>query len=141
MTYKESKDKIIAAYFNNEIEPYEMEFCFCGTLAYDNYACDWSVDFYTKRELKDMEKALLQTIKDETVGEICDMYGLERGNRLRVVRNKIQAHPNYETALFNGMVNALEVLKQIHINKGEEIEEEEDNFNFQKRKEDLKIVQ
>jgi hypothetical protein len=38
-------------------------------------------------------------------------------------RQEIMQHENYENALFNAMCNALEVLKQIHIAWGENVDE------------------
>jgi len=32
MTYKQAYDKIIDAYFKDEIKPMDSNFCFCGTL-------------------------------------------------------------------------------------------------------------
>lgn len=52
---------------------------------------------------------------------------------ITVYKNGIESHeeyggittiPDYENKLFNGMVAALEVLKQIHIEHGEVIDEE-----------------
>ncbi len=39
--------------------------------------------------------------------------------------------PRFEDQLFSGMVAAIEVLKQIHIERGEVIED--DNYGFKKR--------
>lgn len=107
MTYSEAYDKIIQAYFKDELEPYQPNFCFCGNL------CDktdyWFVanavnnthnasHGYSGLELFEMEQALLRYVNPGPYTE-------------------------YEDNLFEGMAAALEVLKQIHISRGEIIDE------------------
>lgn len=101
LIYKEARNKIIDAYFKDELKPYDSRFCFCGTLC-DNsrgwrkedylgiFSNDVHKDFmcYTGQQYTDMERALLLPLIN-TVG-----YGLE-----------------YEHYLFEGMSNALDVLK------------------------------
>src|SRR6187431_3627039 len=99
MIYNEAYNKIIEAYFKDEIKPYDSSFCFCGTLA-DNTA-HWfgstlgrfHRDYagYKGLEYLRMERALLDTIQG--------------------------ANGDYETLLFLGMSAALDVLKQIHIER------------------------
>lgn len=123
LTYRQAYDKIIEAYFNDEIKPYHGQFCFCGTLAhtpgssaYDhNY---WRQDDYSHRELDKMEAALLITIMDLTLGGGDKYFTCMDDERTTVIN-----HPNYEYALFEGMSAALDVLKQIHIERGEVIDE------------------
>ncbi len=109
-------NKIIDAYFKDEIKPLYAKFCFCGTLC--NNTSKW---FYSPRqehrnshgyigaEFVYMEKALLDTMYlqlqfDDTVV----MY---------------ESHPKYESALFDGMVAALSALREIHISRGQVIDE------------------
>lgn len=39
LTYFEARNKIIEAYFRDEIEPWECKFCFCGNLC--NNTTEW----------------------------------------------------------------------------------------------------
>lgn len=114
MTYKQAYDKIIEAYFKDEIHPLDSSFCFCGTLC-DNKT-DWfgSARYfhfdshgYKGDDFVLMETALLDTIypSDTPVGFNCI------------------GSPGYEQLLFEGMCAALDVLKQIHIERGEAIDE------------------
>lgn len=122
MTYKEAYDKIIQAYFRDEIKPMNPKFCFCGTLAGGQ---NWG-DFcrphnastrYTYDEFINMEAALLDTI-DSIMG----------------IPNKAkQELPIYEVAMFEGMCAALEVLKQIHLSRGENVDDVEGVGEFKKR--------
>jgi hypothetical protein len=117
MTYNEAYNKIIDAYFKDEIKPFHPAFCFCGTLC-ENKAEWYGISLfestmggvfssshhashgYTGQHFERMESALL--------------------NRLCFVDQKSD---NWEDALFKGMCAALEVLKQIHLSKGEIIDE------------------
>lgn len=119
MKYREAYDKIIDAYFKDEIRPFDAEYCFCGTLC--GNSSKWiesgisnelgdpnrCVNFagYSSTEWAQMEFALCKTVQTMT-----------RPNRER-------SGPIYEDALFNGMSAALDVLKQIHIERGEVIDE------------------
>jgi len=106
-TYKEQFDKITEAYIKGEIEPYRANFCFCGTLC-DNSSSWFGIcevehhnyKHYNGEEYVMMEVALLDTLRD------VDRVDIE-----------------WEDKLFEGMVAALEVLKEIHISKGEIIDE------------------
>lgn len=114
MTYNEAYNKIIEAYFKDEIRPYEASFCFCGTLCNGSsswrrveykgiFSGDIHNDFigYTGKEYADMEKALLLAL-----------IGCSYNNRIE-----------YENRLFDGMCAALAVLRGIHIKRGEVIDE------------------
>lgn len=120
MTYKQAYDKIIDAYFKDEIKPLHPCFCFCGTL------CDGEIGWcrspldnhydyknYTGYEYVRLEKALIHTmriIRDEVA--CFNLLYMEKTNPVA-----------YEHALFDGMCAALDVLKQIHIERGEVIDE------------------
>ncbi len=105
LTYKEAYDKIITAYFKDEIKPLDSQFCFCGTLCENSM--DWSYGIpsdpafrrYSKDEYKEMEWELL----------------------LELHHN--DDHPKYEDDLFNGMCNALDKLKEIHRSRGENVDD------------------
>lgn len=111
MTYNEAYDKIIQAYFRDEIKPFDAEFCFCGTLCGNSSGWHGYTDFrktnsrhmdyagYTGSDFVKMETALLQEIK-----------------------SGVYSNPNWENELFSGMCNALEVLKQIHRDRGEDVD-------------------
>ncbi len=105
-TYFEQREKIIQAYFRDEIKPYERNFCFCGTLC--NNTDEWfgmAMSFhndshgYRGRDFVQMETVLLMEV-DVEVG------------------------PDYEDQLFKGMCAALDVLKEIHRSRGEDVDTE-----------------
>lgn len=134
-TYNEQFNKITEAYIQGKIQPYDREFCFCGTLGYvktDFFESKWDYDLYDWIEYHKMEIALLKTIRDETIGaEKCESIYIDKPGESAELRHELKTHVNYETALFNGMSAALEVLKQIHISRGEIIDEVP---QFKKRK-------
>jgi hypothetical protein len=116
MTYNEAYNKIIEAYFKDEIKPNDMKFCFCGTLA--NNSTDWyphlNYGNYTGREYKRMEAALFKAFPETNWG-----FGLPSLRQ----NERNEGIENYEEKLFAGMSAALDVLKQIHIERGEVIDE------------------
>jgi len=106
LTYKEAYDLVIEAYFRDEIRPLEAQFCICGTLCgndsgwyLDSYKPNYVNAGYTGRELKMIEEPLIDHFIDD------------------------EDNPEYENALFNGMCAALEVLKKIHRERGENVDE------------------
>lgn len=120
MTYKEAEDKIIQAYFRDEIKPFDSSFCICGTLHGSetwNLISYWPMPEspYTYEEYKRIEWPLLFGINEFLSGKM--VYG-DR-----------ETSSHWEDALFYGMCAALEVLKQIHIDRGENI----DPVPFKKR--------
>lgn len=132
-TYKEQFDKITEAYIKGNIEPYKSNFCFCGTIAPEEYSSEgfknWnnydgkfvqSKHFYSLIEYGQMEEALFIPLNAYN-GRTSSLSGL----RLT------EEDEGYEDALFTGMCDALDVLKQIHISKGEIID---DVPVFKKRK-------
>lgn len=123
MTYREAYDKIIDAYFKDEIKPFDAEFCFCGTLNNNDEEWKWNSPIrqldYSSDEFFKMESALFSRFVN---------IGLEMTGRFEATNNligwlSVLAHPEYEEALFAGMSAALDVLKQIHIERGEIIDE------------------
>lgn len=131
LTYRQAFDKITEAYIRGEIQPYDRSFCFCGTLVnkknQDNvFLSDWDYSFYNHFELGKMEEALLKTIRDMTIGHkaspsifVEDIINFDTIK----LRESVFSHPNYENALFAGMSAALEVLKEIHRARGEDVDE------------------
>lgn len=109
-TYKQAYDEIIDAYFRDKILPLSASFCFCGTLS---PTCRWRMQGdgirypYTIAEYTRMEDALFRGMMKNT-------------NDCRKLQPK---SPSYENDLFNGMCKALDELKRIHIERGEEIDE------------------
>ena len=114
MNYQQAYDKIIQAYFKDEILPLDAQFCFCGTLC-DN-SNRWNKDSFGKRhndfgnykgpEYVKMERALLDPIKETSFG----------------YRSFEHSPEEYEAALFAGMSAALDVLKEIHRSRGEDVD-------------------
>lgn len=123
LTFKQAFDLITVAYIKGEIKPLDAYFCFCGTL--NKGDSDWIWEFadgrfqYSYEEFQRMEKALFRGIT---------------GNYDYLI-NKERLRHYTEDELFNGMVAALDVLKQIHIEHGEVIQED---TTLQKR--ELKAV-
>ena len=119
-TYKQAYDKIIEAYFKDEIKPNDTKFCFCGTL--NNNDSSWYSEdgfFYKRLELVKMEAALFKAFPETDWEYNRPTFSCEQ-----------ELITNYEDKLFEGMCAALEVLREIHINRGENIEGQ---FEFKKR--------
>lgn len=111
LTYKQSYDKIIDAYFKDEIQPFNPEFCFCGTL------CDGSNWFNGVSYPEVMEHCPYS-------GYTGLQLGIMGKSLLDRVWNVPTSDESYEDELFAGMSAALDVLKQIHIERGEVIDED-----------------
>lgn len=119
-SYETQKEKIIQAYFKDEIRIYEASFCFCGTLSPDY---DWSAQEITKREYPytideygRMEEAMFSTFP---------FNGGRRGICSASDSNRVYPETKgYEEYLFSGMCAALDVLKSIHKEHGQIISED-----------------
>lgn len=118
-TYKEQFDKITRAYIANELNPLDGCACFIGNLLNGNSRWtfgrkfDWGNDGLAT---VCNEKFLLSIVKKEANGlytaqEIVDL----EENFL----DKYACLLSREDALFHAMESTLEMLKQIHISKGE----------------------
>lgn len=121
MTYNEAYNKIIDAYFKDEIETMDPEFCFCGTLASNEDWVSFKIlksrpSFYSYHEYGRMEKALFSPFKNIIWEHNCSIKVIDEDD--------IESRSDYEDKLFNGMCAALEVLKQIHKDRGENVDEE-----------------
>src|SRR5688500_13377157 len=95
-SYKEQYDRIIEAYFKDEIKPLDSKFCFCGTLCDNTY--EWhgasgrhndSHGYYSFEFVK-MENAILCKMRDVLDNSILRSF----------------SSPKYEDALFKGMCAA-----------------------------------
>lgn len=125
LTYRQARDLIIDAYFKDEIKPFDGEFCFCGTL--NNGESDWvSAKVCSTGYLGDhlylMERALfipLQRCGLIVIGK----SGIHNTNHVNYWEH-VDKHPDYENALFDGMCAALDVLKEIHRSRGENVDED-----------------
>lgn len=124
MKYQEAYDKVIQAYFKDEIKPFKPSFCFCGTLA--NNTCEWGIGDnenldYNYNEFKKMEYPLMEAVCLGVLGR--SWYSEKRVTTREV--DSLSLHPNYENAIFKGMCAALEVLKEIHRSRGENVDSPE----------------
>lgn len=136
MTYKEAFDKITIAYIKDELNPWVNCACFVGNLL--NNTDTWSngrysdfnkriiairsiqkqsKGFYLLEEILSLERIFLHTLNDNLLkpNDIFDPFNSTNQNKRKL--------PEYENALFKAMETTLEYLKQIHIKKGELIEE------------------
>lgn len=127
LTYREAYDKIIEAYFNNQIIPMDEDFCFCGTL--NNNEGNWCGDLvvpnkalpYTQLQFGRMEAALFAPLMKLGVNKQKDWeYPTGGYDADGIIDERI---PLYEDSLFAGMSAALDVLRQIHIERGENVDE------------------
>lgn len=115
MTYQQAYSKIITAYFKDEIVPLDSTFCFCGTLC-DN-TTDWAGLFnncdshgYKGKDFDRMEQALFKGIR--ITSKVNSIVLLSRYDE------------TYEDALFVGMCAALDELRKIHADRGENVDED-----------------
>jgi hypothetical protein len=122
LTYKQAFDKITEAYIKGEIQPYDSTFCFCGTLSTSKCwnqpeYCNYDELEYRKDQYINMEMALLTALGNTPSGR-GEFYWRGDGDGANS-----EPSTEYENKLFAGMCAALEVLKQIHIERGEIIDE------------------
>lgn len=119
LTYKQAYDKIIEAYFKDEIKPFDTGFCFCGTLSPDyrwpEVGFSATIYPYSEKEYILMEKALLHKFPGIHHIQIGHVTGDTEG---------VVSTPLFEDYLFNGMCAALDALKEIHRSRGENVDEE-----------------
>lgn len=140
-TFKEQFDKITVAYIKGEIKPYRNSFCFCGTLdptASKSWSTlkamvlcrmsrpHWShgtsdedllIHVYTGREYIQMESALLFPFAPLVLNaRLISGYNC-------TLQEILEKMPEYEDTLFEGMCAAIEVMREIHIKRGEIIDE------------------
>lgn len=123
LTYNQAYDKIIQAYFKDEIEPYNSDFCFCGTVSNGKCWFRGECENYYPSQFKEMEFALLDNIRLGTLGGNDIYFAPPFAEDLGRIRIEVKNHPNYEEALFIGMCAALNVLKEIHRSRGENVDD------------------
>lgn len=128
MDYRTAFDRITKAYYKGELNPYITCGCFCGNLLQGNgnWSCnlDKANNFYTYEELKDLEKHFLSDIKINNNKE-----GLVKYVDWSYYSVEDPKYLGSEEALFKAMESTLEMLRTIHEDKGEVIED----YNFVKR--------
>lgn len=138
-TYSEQWQKITSAYLNDKLNPYHPCACFIGNLLNNqmywidgrdggcfipNHRRDGymkaigiikeeSGGLYSPKEIYLMEKNFLSVINNNTTNSNKDIDNIDPARK---------NHPNYENALYSAMVSTLELLKQIHISKGEDVD-------------------
>lgn len=115
LTYRQAYDKIIEAYFKDQIQPYNACFCFCGTL------CDNS-DEWRNPEFEGIFKKVEHIDFMYYSGK--DYYRMEKALLLPLYHVNPGMGKEYEEALFAGMCAALDVLKEIHRSRGENVDED-----------------
>ncbi len=131
LTYKQAYDRLTEAYIKDQIQPYNPEFCFCGTLndsspQWFNSSCAEKQAnkhndgiHYSGEELFAMENEFLNHLHVKlNTAEKYDPFSLIRKGIVYTIY-----HPQYEQVLFEAFCKALDVLKQIHIDRGEVIDE------------------
>jgi hypothetical protein len=150
ITYKQQFDRLTRAYINDEVDPYKGCACFIGNLLGKGFSWEvarefnghgksyvrnieehpWAVDginaikeasegMYTPDDIVRMENNFLYIIESQT-------NYLEKSV---IFIEEIRTHPNYEEALFNAFSSTLDMLKEIHITLGEDVE----SYTFTKR--------
>lgn len=124
--FKQAFDKITEAYIKDRIRPLSGNYCICGTL-YGN--SNWMnvvklrAGFpYSIEELIMIESALLSPL----IPFGAEKHGDWRGAWGGWLECDAEG---YEDALFDGMSAALDIFREIHISRGEDVEA----FEFKKR--------
>lgn len=125
-TFKQSFDLLTEAYINGEVNPYDSHFCFCGNL--ENNNVNWQ---NTKGYTNTLYKELNYTADDYIEMELAFMsrffkyfgFGVcQNNNTVKQYNSGTLDLPGYEDVLWQAFNDALEVLRQIHIARGEEVE-------------------
>lgn len=116
------------------------QFCFCGTLAPDRR---WR----QQDGLRDTEKEYPYTILEYERMETGLFDGMNMLFCTRISAhsypsdfNGLVNHPQFENAIFNGMSMALDVLKTIHQERGEDVDGEQTQFIKRNLKKDEETV-
>lgn len=150
VTYKEQFDKLTRAYINGEVDPWDCKACFVGNLLNNNSR--WGNEF--RDALCGSRDGIGHVSKNSSYIEVLEVLRLENNNYytpeeianleatfLFTINNNSgdlgfvewwhHAYKINEDALFIAFEKTLEYLKEIHISKGEIIE---DNIpSFKKR--------
>jgi len=137
-TYLEMYNKIVGAYMRNELNPFKPCACFIGNMlnGKSGWACARSFDengrghkeiyFFSEETIKQSNLALEEVNSFYTIEDIIYLEDLF----LNTLHNKwIKMYPfevkmlhDYEDRLFRAMEVTLEALKELHIEKGEVVE-------------------
>lgn len=131
ITYKEQFDKLTRAYINGEVNPYDCKACFVGNLL--NNKKEWGYleergSFTSMEQLKAM-KCLLEegegtySAKEIVKIELNFMRYIWEANSYINNWGNGKMTPIMEDCLFKAFESTLEMLKAIHISKGEQIDE------------------
>ena len=139
MKYLEQREKVIQAYYNNELNPYNECACFIGNLL--NNSDEWSACRKPTGVWEWVKGVLIENnespnyqysksfIEEESNNfyKVKDIIDLE-SNFLQTIykhikcdsMNDTKKHPNYEEALFLAMDSTLDLLLEIHKRNGDE---------------------
>lgn len=127
-TYKEQFDKITRAYIANELEPYDNCACFIGNLL--NNDPEWSSGRIRTnfREFSIQKSGIMSAeacIKRQAYGfyTLHEIYEMEANFMSTIEHSASNTEYYNEDGLFHAMESTLEMLKQIHISKGEQVDE------------------
>ena len=113
-TYKEQERHLHEEYIAGRVEPGRYQFCFCGSLIGERTRFKLG----SQTIVQDIEKSWWPS----KVYEYTDLKRMEAALFFYTERIPKELHEDYETALFNGMVAALEVLKAVHRSWGEDVD-------------------
>jgi len=142
-TFEEQYQKIVSAYYKNELNPLQSCACFIGNMLNNNETWSRGRDFYNRSHgwniMEECDKSqvesALECLKQESNSfyTIADIIKLEQ-NFLRIsipINCIINAHGHKirEDNLFKAMESTLEMLREIHESKGEIVKD----YNFVKR--------
>jgi hypothetical protein len=141
-TFQEQYNKIVDAYYKDELVPYANCACFVGNLLNndDNWALGRGNKFGTTNRRWESITEAEQCIKKNANGfyTLQEILALEMIFMDTLHKNLTNDAPSplrkkwegWENSLFDAMSTTLDALKLIHASKGEVIE----SFSFQKRK-------
>lgn len=141
ITFKQQFDKLTEAYIKNEVDPYEPCGCFVGNLLnkrtewMDGRGSVWTYEnYFDELEIKQKGtrdyKTALNVIQAQAEGfyTVKEIFQLE-GTFMSTYVKLCKCDDIDEDALFVAFEKTLELLKQIHESKGEQVDE----YVFQKR--------
>jgi hypothetical protein len=136
-TFEIQYQKIVSAYYKNELKPLSSCACFIGNLLNNN--SEWANARCYVNMIEDFEWYMhdfgINTIKEESKGlySIEEIIGMESSFIQLCFPGESPGKRNAdllkEENLFNAMVSTLEMLRKIHESKGEIVKD----YNFTKR--------
>jgi hypothetical protein len=118
-SYKEQFDKLTRAYINDEVEPYISCSCFVGNLLNNKSVWDFG-----RRVIGNIETdaSCLRVAQNCIDRESSGLYSVKEIVDLEA-RFMLCVDNHNEEGLFNAFSKTLDLLKQIHLSKGEIIDE------------------